>query len=124
MIVGFSNTAVDTATSLVGHAEKIYLSHRGGAIIVSADTRLIPGPNSSVLTSHQAASSCRWETSGSCRIAANIFNSMPNINTRTLALGENRQLWRQEDSRPSIQYPARVADRISSALGTVFAHCF
>lgn len=49
---------------------------------------------------------------------------MPNISTRTLALGENRQLWRQEDSRPGIRYPARMADRISPALGTVFAHYF
>ncbi|KAL3427107.1 hypothetical protein PVAG01_00616 [Phlyctema vagabunda] len=34
LIVGLANTAADTATSLVGHAEKIYLSHRHGAYVL------------------------------------------------------------------------------------------
>ncbi|KAF3940055.1 hypothetical protein ABW19_dt0209252 [Dactylella cylindrospora] len=32
LVLGFSNTAADTATELVGRAKKIYLSHRGGAM--------------------------------------------------------------------------------------------
>lgn len=35
MVVGFSNTAADTATSLVGIADKIYMAHRHGARVVS-----------------------------------------------------------------------------------------
>lgn len=34
MVVGFSNTAADTATELVGQAKDIYLAHRRGNIIV------------------------------------------------------------------------------------------
>lgn len=34
MVVGISNTAADTSTSLVGVASKVYLSHRHGALIV------------------------------------------------------------------------------------------
>ena len=34
MVVGLGNTAADVATVLVGHAEKVYLSHRQGSIVV------------------------------------------------------------------------------------------
>jgi dimethylaniline monooxygenase (N-oxide forming) len=34
MVVGFGNSAADTSTQLVGHASKIYLSHRHGARIL------------------------------------------------------------------------------------------
>lgn len=34
MVVGFSNTAADTATQLVGIADKVYMAHRHGARIV------------------------------------------------------------------------------------------
>jgi dimethylaniline monooxygenase (N-oxide forming) len=34
IVVGFGNSAADTATSLVGHASKTYLSHRHGARIL------------------------------------------------------------------------------------------
>ncbi|KAJ4288989.1 hypothetical protein N0V90_011331 [Kalmusia sp. IMI 367209] len=34
MVIGFANTAADTATQLVGHASKIYLSHRRGNCII------------------------------------------------------------------------------------------
>ena len=34
LVVGASNTAVDTATSLVGVASKVYLSHRRGAMLL------------------------------------------------------------------------------------------
>lgn len=35
MVVGFGNTAADTATQLANVAEKVYISHRNGARIVS-----------------------------------------------------------------------------------------
>lgn len=35
LIIGFGNTAADISGVLVGKAEKIYLSHRSGAIVVS-----------------------------------------------------------------------------------------
>ncbi|RDW64519.1 flavin-containing monooxygenase [Aspergillus mulundensis] len=34
LVVGLNNSAGDTATSLLGHAAKIYLSHRGGTILL------------------------------------------------------------------------------------------
>ncbi|KAF2018251.1 FAD/NAD(P)-binding domain-containing protein [Aaosphaeria arxii CBS 175.79] len=34
LVVGFGNTAADTATQLVGNASKIYLSHRHGGVIL------------------------------------------------------------------------------------------
>lgn len=34
MVVGLDNTGGDTAVSLIGHAEKVYLSSRRGAAIV------------------------------------------------------------------------------------------
>lgn len=34
MVVGFSNSATDTATQLVGVAEKVYLAHRHGSRVV------------------------------------------------------------------------------------------
>lgn len=34
LVVGFGNTAADVATSLIGHASKIYISHRHGAFVV------------------------------------------------------------------------------------------
>jgi dimethylaniline monooxygenase (N-oxide forming) len=34
MVVGFGNTAVDTATQLAGVAGKVYLAHRHGALVV------------------------------------------------------------------------------------------
>lgn len=35
LVVGFSNTAADTATSLVGIADQVYIAHRHGARVVS-----------------------------------------------------------------------------------------
>lgn len=35
MVVGFGNTAADTATALARVAEKVYIAHRNGARIVS-----------------------------------------------------------------------------------------
>lgn len=35
MVVGFGNTAADTATALANVAEKVYIAHRNGARIVS-----------------------------------------------------------------------------------------
>ena len=35
MVVGFGNTAADTATVLANVAEKVYIAHRNGARIVS-----------------------------------------------------------------------------------------
>jgi dimethylaniline monooxygenase (N-oxide forming) len=34
LVVGFANTAADTASELVGHAKQIYLSHQHGCIVV------------------------------------------------------------------------------------------
>jgi dimethylaniline monooxygenase (N-oxide forming) len=34
MVVGFSNSAADTATQLVGVADKVYMAHRHGARVV------------------------------------------------------------------------------------------
>jgi dimethylaniline monooxygenase (N-oxide forming) len=34
VVVGLSNTGADTATELVGHAKKIYVSHRAGHKLV------------------------------------------------------------------------------------------
>ncbi|PGH27598.1 hypothetical protein AJ80_00611 [Polytolypa hystricis UAMH7299] len=34
LIIGLGNTAADTATTLVGHADKIYISHRHGAFVI------------------------------------------------------------------------------------------
>ncbi len=34
LVVGLGNTGADTAVALVGHANKIYLSHRHGTTIV------------------------------------------------------------------------------------------
>ncbi|KAH7369630.1 flavin monooxygenase-like protein [Rhexocercosporidium sp. MPI-PUGE-AT-0058] len=34
LVVGIGNSAADTSTQLIGHAKKIYLSHRGGAKIL------------------------------------------------------------------------------------------
>lgn len=36
LIIGFGNTAADISGVLVGKAEKIYISHRSGAIVVSS----------------------------------------------------------------------------------------
>ena len=38
MVVGFGNTAADTATALANVAEKIYIAHRNGARIVSVSS--------------------------------------------------------------------------------------
>lgn len=46
LVVGLGNTGADTASTLVGHAEKIYASHRAGALVVR------PPPISSPLTAH------------------------------------------------------------------------
>ena len=35
LVVGVGNSAADISTELIGHAKKIYLSHRGGAKLVS-----------------------------------------------------------------------------------------
>lgn len=35
LVVGMANTGVDTASELVGHADKIYISHRKGSFVVS-----------------------------------------------------------------------------------------
>lgn len=35
LVVGFGNTAADVACELAGKAEKVYLSHRHGSIVVS-----------------------------------------------------------------------------------------
>lgn len=35
IVVGLGNTGLDTAVSLVGTADKVYVSHRGPAAIVS-----------------------------------------------------------------------------------------
>lgn len=35
VVVGFGNTAADTATALANVAEKVYISHKNGARIVS-----------------------------------------------------------------------------------------
>jgi hypothetical protein len=50
--VGLSNTGADTATELVGHAKKVYASHRAGhklvkqfiyaPVIIKADRNLAP----------------------------------------------------------------------------------
>lgn len=42
MVVGFSNSAADTATQLAGVADKVYMAHRHGARIVSLKRRLEP----------------------------------------------------------------------------------
>lgn len=34
LVVGIGNSAADTSTQLIGHAEKVYLSHRSGVKIV------------------------------------------------------------------------------------------
>ena len=34
VVVGMANTAVDTATGLIGHARKVYLAHRGGCALL------------------------------------------------------------------------------------------
>jgi cation diffusion facilitator CzcD-associated flavoprotein CzcO len=34
-VVGVGNSAADISTELIGNAKKIYLSHRGGAKLVS-----------------------------------------------------------------------------------------
>lgn len=39
LIIGFGNTAADISGVLVGKAEKIYLSHRSGAIVVSGTAK-------------------------------------------------------------------------------------
>jgi dimethylaniline monooxygenase (N-oxide forming) len=39
MVVGFSNSAADTATQLVGVADKVYMAHRHGARIVCSTVR-------------------------------------------------------------------------------------
>jgi dimethylaniline monooxygenase (N-oxide forming) len=39
MVVGFSNSAADTATQLVGVADKVYMAHRHGARIVCSTLR-------------------------------------------------------------------------------------
>jgi dimethylaniline monooxygenase (N-oxide forming) len=36
MVVGFSNSAADTATQLVGVASRVYMAHRHGARVVSS----------------------------------------------------------------------------------------
>jgi dimethylaniline monooxygenase (N-oxide forming) len=36
LVVGIGNSAADTSTQLIGQAQKIYLSHRGGAKIVTS----------------------------------------------------------------------------------------
>lgn len=38
MILGFGNTAADMATELAPIANQVYLAHRHGAIIVSAES--------------------------------------------------------------------------------------
>ena len=38
MVVGFSNSAADTATQLVGVADKVYMAHRHGARIVGSSS--------------------------------------------------------------------------------------
>jgi dimethylaniline monooxygenase (N-oxide forming) len=35
LVVGMGNSAADISTELIGQAKKIYLSHRGGAKLVS-----------------------------------------------------------------------------------------
>ena len=35
LVVGVGNSAADISTELIGNAKKIYLSHRGGAKLVS-----------------------------------------------------------------------------------------
>jgi NADPH-dependent glutamate synthase beta subunit-like oxidoreductase len=40
LIIGFGNTAADISGVLVGKAEKIYLSHRSGAIVVSSTAKV------------------------------------------------------------------------------------
>lgn len=35
LVVGLGNTGADAAVSLIGHANKIYSSHRHGTVIVS-----------------------------------------------------------------------------------------
>lgn len=35
LVVGFGNTAADIACELAGTADKVYLSHRNGSIVVS-----------------------------------------------------------------------------------------
>lgn len=35
VVVGLGNTGADTAAALCGHAEKVYASHKHGAIVVS-----------------------------------------------------------------------------------------
>lgn len=37
LVVGFGNTAADIAGVLAETAEKVYISHRSGAIVVRAD---------------------------------------------------------------------------------------
>lgn len=41
LVFGLGNTGADTATSLVGHASEIYVSHREGALIVSYEPQPI-----------------------------------------------------------------------------------
>jgi cation diffusion facilitator CzcD-associated flavoprotein CzcO len=41
LVVGFGNTAADVACELAGKAEKVYLSHRHGSIVVSK-RKIIP----------------------------------------------------------------------------------
>lgn len=45
VVVGMANTAVDTATGLIGHARKVYLAHRGGCALLPAylERRNFPG---------------------------------------------------------------------------------
>ena len=38
LVVGFGNTSADIAGTLVNIAEKVYLSHRHGAIVVSEES--------------------------------------------------------------------------------------
>ena len=42
VVVGFGNTAGDTATFLVGHAAKVYLAHRHGSHLVNSSHSISP----------------------------------------------------------------------------------
>jgi dimethylaniline monooxygenase (N-oxide forming) len=41
MVVGFGNTAADTATALANVAQKVYIAHRNGARIVGSLSQMI-----------------------------------------------------------------------------------
>lgn len=41
LVLGMGNSAADTSTQLISHAKDIYLSHRGGAKIVSLSPQSI-----------------------------------------------------------------------------------